>query len=260
MGGAPLSTARIFLRDGRGPLLAGVLMLPVLVLLLMLLLAPIPRRELAEVVGLRLAGAETTAVVTGRTADLVRGHSGLDGVYTVQFRFDLPGGGTVETSERFVSPGFWRAAEVGARMPVRYVRPWPALAEVEPGATWAYLRPFLILVACLAVPGVLVGWGFWARARGMRAMRLTGAKRSAVVTMHNQQPAGLRNWRGHLVFFYKASWSDEAGGFGATLPHWQQDLPAVGAHITVYADPEGRRPAVWEGDVCAVSGHRDQSV
>jgi hypothetical protein len=51
---------------------------------------------------------------------------------------------------------------------------------------------------------------------------------------------GRRQWQ--------ATWVDDAGVTGKSRPQPQYRLPAPQAAITVYADPDGTLPPVWEGD------------
>ena len=43
-------------------------------------------------------------------------------------------------------------------------------------------------------------------------------------------------------------WKDDAGAPGQSFACWPVNLPAIGTRITVYADPDGNIPSVWEGD------------
>lgn len=47
-------------------------------------------------------------------------------------------------------------------------------------------------------------------------------------------------------------WQDDANRFGVSDPQFAwfhaREPPAIAATITIYADPTGRVPPVWEGD------------
>ena len=88
------------------------------------------------------------------------------------------------------------------------------------------------------------GLGWLARgALGRVTLRETGTARGAVVLAReetNVRVNGRLRWR--------IRWKDDAGALGSSRGQALDGLPAVGERITVYADPDHKRPSVWEGD------------
>lgn len=75
------------------------------------------------------------------------------------------------------------------------------------------------------------------------ALREAGTTRGAVVLAREQtnvRVTGQTQWR--------IRWRDDAGALGSSRGQALDGLPAVGERITVYADPDHKRPSVWEGD------------
>lgn len=102
----------------------------------------------------------------------------------------------------------------------------------------------------LGVTFSAVGGGFvyFALRNAGRAIgvRDDGEKRSAKVSAH-----GRTSYRVNEVTQLRLEWRDESGETGHSLHHAPDTLTPypVGSDITIYADPEGRLPSVWEGDV-----------
>ncbi len=79
-----------------------------------------------------------------------------------------------------------------------------------------------------------------------------------------RRQVGLRDWgvmRGAVVLAQVPSnvtvndqplwcirWKDDSGVIGQSRGRSQDDLPDAGERITIYADPDGKLPPVWEGD------------
>ena len=95
---------------------------------------------------------------------------------------------------------------------------------------------------------VVIGGGGlgWLVRRALRggAVRDTGTARGAVVLTREET-----NVRVNDRVQWRIRWKDDTGALGHSLRQPPEGLPEVGARITVYADPSGRLPAVWEGDV-----------
>ena len=96
--------------------------------------------------------------------------------------------------------------------------------------------------AFLAIGGGGLAWVVRAALRRIR-VRDGGTARGAVVQAREETNVRVNNrpmWR--------IRWTDDTGALGQSRGRPEGDLPQVGARITVYADPEGRLPSVWEGD------------
>ena len=81
-----------------------------------------------------------------------------------------------------------------------------------------------------------------------RAVRTrdTGEKRSAVI-----QGTQVSNFTINDVQLVRLTWLDEKGCAGKSKLHNPEELTLfpTGRKITIYADPAGRNPSVWEGNV-----------
>ena len=94
----------------------------------------------------------------------------------------------------------------------------------------------------VVIGGGGLGW-LLRGALGRVALRESGTARGAVVLAReetNVRVNGRAQWR--------IRWKDDAGALGSSRAQAVDGLPGVGARITVYADPDHKRPAVWEGD------------
>ncbi len=85
----------------------------------------------------------------------------------------------------------------------------------------------------------------WLVRRALAATRLrdNGTARGAVVVAQEETNVRVNNrqqWR--------IRWKDDTGVLGASRGQAREKLPQVGDRITVYADPDGKLPPVWEGD------------
>ncbi len=160
--------------------------------------------------------------------------------YNVDFGFDP---GTWRQTEISVTQGFFEALKEGGPIPVRYVRDDPTIIEVESG--WTFFEGILFLYVALTF---LIGGGFglgWRRrlAHRLVTLRETGERRQAMVTAQERT-----NFRVTGTPLYRLRWRDEAGVTGQSQAWPQARLPALGSAVTIYADPAGNLPPVWEGD------------
>lgn len=188
----------------------------------------------------------TTGVLLRKDAVSGTGRGGE--VYRLTYRLTAPEDeGFVSTLE--VYRGVYDAAHVGDLIPLR-VAPgarWKVVQDSR--ATWELVPVFLFDGGILALFGTALGIRALCTARRMAWLRDSGQRRSARV-IAVERVRWLRryaNWR--------ATWQDEAGQPGRTKLHGQDRrggpgpaLPPVGVTITIYADPDGKLPSVWEGD------------
>ena len=80
-------------------------------------------------------------------------------------------------------------------------------------------------------------------ARGRVWLREAGTERGAVVLAREET-----NVRVNDRMQWRIRWRDDAGALGHSRGQALEGLPEVGARIVVYADPDRKRAAVWEGD------------
>lgn len=166
--------------------------------------------------------------------------------YHMEFSFTADG--RTYQMEDTVGRGLYSRMNVGDKTDVHYWRPDPTVNEIEPGTT-----TMTIWVTKIASALTLAGGLFWiirSWTRASRAVRVRdrGARRRATVTHHINT-----NVRINKVPQYRLAWRDEDGATGKSwyvsrsrLDDWPE-----GAELTVYADPTGKFPSVWERDVGA---------
>ncbi len=196
--------------------------------------------------GIRLqaSGVEVTGQITSRAQGTRScGRNNLDSCaeFDVGFGFDAAGVRQVGTAS--VTAAVYGGLREGGTIGVRYVSGDPATYEVDFGTTLIGAVGLWVVALLFLVPGAM---GLAARMRmaaRLTRLRDTGALRGAVVTAVERS-----NTRVNGIQLWVMRWRDEAGAAGQCRMQRQVYLPEVGAAITVYADPEGRLPAVWEGD------------
>lgn len=139
----------------------------------------------------------------------------------------------------------------GLPVMVRYLPSDPGDSVTSLQAGWVDASGGLRVVGLVfgGLGGVFVPLGFgglaWLVRGALRrtALRDTGTARGAVVLAReptNVTVNGRSQWR--------IRWTDDAGALGQSRGQSPDSLPQTGDRITVYADPTGRLPAVWEGD------------
>ena len=171
------------------------------------------------------------------------GKDNMDTCTQSHVRYTYDAGGPLREATTTVGSGFYATLQTNGPIPVTYLRSDPAVNEVESG--WTLFGGVLLLLFALAFAGA-GGGAMWIRIRQVllaEGQRDTGVSRQATVT--DLQPTrfavnGKNLWR--------ITWRDETGAAGQSRAQAVGELPEIGAAVTVYADPAGKRPAVWEGD------------
>lgn len=139
----------------------------------------------------------------------------------------------------------------GARIKLRYLPSDPNNSVTSFGAevvdASGGLRVMALIFGGLGVVFLAIGVGglVWLIRRAMTAERLrdSGTARGAVVLAQEETNVRVNGQAQRRI-----RWKDDSGALGASRRQPGENLPAVGDRITVYADPDGHRPAVWEGD------------
>jgi len=190
-------------------------------------------------------GAEAQATITGKRIDVSYDSDGdKDTDYMLEFRFRAERRDLADEEE--VSRSFYHANHIGDRLPVRYWRPDPSVFELEPGSTASTIL-WTKIVAIVA----LVIAGYWAERCWRKASRMIrlgshGARRRATVLRVERTNVRVNNRPRYRLF-----WEDDEGFRGRSLmgPFERFDDWPEGGEITIYADPAGRLPQVWEEDL-----------
>jgi len=161
--------------------------------------------------------------------------------YNVGYAFEADG--VMRNAKASVAESFYSQLNEGAVLPVRYAAEDPAVSEIEIGTTMIAAVVLGLLALVFAGLGG-IGLAFRMRKAGrIVRVRDDGTMRTALVT--GQERTNVRiNDRQQFVLV----WKDSAGAEGRSRYRRQEDLPPVGEAITVYADPDGLLPPVWEGD------------
>lgn len=161
--------------------------------------------------------------------------------YAVRYRF-FHDAQLVE-GEDSVSQGLFQRLTLHQEIPVHYVAGNPSQNELEPGGKLNNgAMSELFGLALLLGSGIAVLRNF-KLAQQMVHLRSFGAARQAKVVALTQTDTKING-----IALWRMEWRDEAETFGESRARWKSSLPELGAQITVYADPEGRLPAIWERD------------
>ena len=139
----------------------------------------------------------------------------------------------------------------GARVMVRYLPRDPSnnVTSFDAGSVDASGGMAVLALVFGGLGGVfaLLGGGglVWLlrSARQRNRVRDSGTARGAVVLVREETNVTVNNRRQ-----WRIRWKDDSGALGQSRAQAADGLPQAGARITVYADPEGRLPPVWEGD------------
>lgn len=190
-------------------------------------------------------GAVASASITDKRIEI---STDSDGDKTTTYYLDFTFAherNTVRDSES-VSRSFYNSLDIGDTAPVRYWQPDPQVNELEPGSTTQTIWVTKIISAIALAGAVLWGERCWRKARRAIRVRDRGVRRRAEITAHlstgvrvNKQPQ------------YRLGWRDSEGREGRSFMMGRAKLAdfPVGMALDVYADPAGRLPSVWEGDV-----------
>lgn len=190
-------------------------------------------------------GAIATATVLDKRIEERRDDDGdIKRSYWMDVRFPA-GDGTVTESSR-VSRGFYGETAIGDAIPVTYWRPDPTVFELEPGSTRSKILIPKIISALALAGSLFWGWHTAQKAQGAAYLYARGERRRAQVIEHAET-----NYKVNKRPRYRLVWRDETGLVGRSWPMGETALAnhPKGADLTIYADPAGKLPSVWEGDV-----------
>jgi hypothetical protein len=190
--------------------------------------------------GVDVLGQVSDMQITTRSC----GKDNMDSCTDYDIAFDFPVAGVLTHGTAKVSEGNYRALTLKGPIKLRYLPYDPAVNEVaaEAGLIGSVALA-LIALAFLAL-GV---WGLGARLRAARRMiwlREDGLVQRVRVGALVDAKTEINN-----VAMWRITWSDGAGLASRSRLYRQADLPPLGSEITIYADPAGKAPSVWEGDV-----------
>jgi len=157
----------------------------------------------------------------------------------VRYHFNTPDGAV--RGEARIGPRDGASLRHGGPILLRSLPGDPAQQEVEYGSTLRHGVFGLAISALFALIGSCFGSYVW-WANHMIWLRKTGEVRRATVSSAGPE-------RDPLLKTWFIRWGDDAGGEGKSQWYWSPDAqPRAAEPITVFADPAGKRPAVWEGD------------
>lgn len=137
-----------------------------------------------------------------------------------------------------VSESQWVAYQPGRPIAVWYLPEDPDLHTLSPRSIWWGAIGYTLGGVTLLSVGAFGTLAVLAQMQQNATLRETGERGSAKVTRISG--GGRTGWR--------AEWRDETGRTGTIQRVWRMNLPDEGATITLYADPTGRLPPVWDGD------------
>lgn len=183
-------------------------------------------------------GIDTVGQVTNKSFSL----HGTPSRKTYQLSYSFPTPADPYThGMQSVSLAFYDAQSEGAEIVVRYIPSDTTISAVEPESIVKLFWVTLAASVGLVLGGIGGGAHAMSRARTCVALRDAGEVRTATVTSHKTE--GKKRNKGHML------WSDATGMDGRTQTRLLSELLPVGTAITIFADPEGRKKPVWEGDV-----------
>jgi hypothetical protein len=169
--------------------------------------------------------------------------------FKIEYRFQANRTYTdwAETSE-----SNWIRYKPGTPITVWYLPDQPDTHDLARG-TRLWLGLFGLLGACLFVcVGAMGSLAAIVRVGQTAFLRSVGLRQTATVIR-------IKRGRGdYMTQSWTLIWKDETGRFGVSnqqmvLFH-SREPPPIGSTITIYADPTGKLPPVWEGDVGARDG------
>jgi Protein of unknown function (DUF3592) len=149
--------------------------------------------------------------------------------------------------------GTYSELENGAAIMVRYLPADPDTSDTTFDRGWVdggglggmiFVAIFgLGLFGGLGVIGAVALVSEFRSARRAIWLRQHGVQRGAVVARIAQSATDDEG-----VPSLTLHWNDDTGTSGHSRSRKRTDLPQAGERITIYADPDGKLPPVWEGD------------
>ncbi len=190
-------------------------------------------------------GVLTTAMITGRDIEVRRDSDG-DRKTTYYVSFSYPVAGANRSARDAVSRAYYDQAIAGETRQMRYWRKDPSVLELEIGSTAKTHRILQIFAALLLAGSGALLLTEWRLANRAVRLRDRGIARTAEVTQHVETKITLNKRK-----MYRLGWTDNTGARGRSFVMTSAKVDAfpIGHPITIYADPKGRLPSVWEGDV-----------
>lgn len=160
--------------------------------------------------------------------------------YLMKYRFVTPEGVEI-AGQASVGQRFHARQQVEGPITLRYLPGQPDAPEVVQGSTARGMWIALGIGAALWLIALPLSLRHLGGIRGRLALRERGRMRQ--VRVAGLQPTGVKV---NNLPLYRLVWNDPRGTSDARR---QNRLPQVGQDITVFEDPDGKLPSVWEGDV-----------
>ena len=179
---------------------------------------------------------------TGQVTRLWMQGSGKSLEMFVAYEFNADG--RFFSGENSVTLTLFRTLSEGDFIALRYGKNDPQLSAITIFGEHRGLRAFgfcmlflVVLVLLLAALSSQIEASY-----RMTYLLKVGARRSAVVINYANAPGVSDGSLSSIL------WQDETGAAGQSRMMTATRLPNLGATITVYADPEEKLPAVWDGE------------
>lgn len=189
--------------------------------------------------GVEVKGQVRDMQITTRSC----GKNQMDTCTDYNLAFDFEASGVMTHGTAKVGQSTYNGLTLMAPIRVRYLPDDPALTEVEEGTTLVSGVALVALVLAFLGLGL---WGLLSRLRNARRMiwlRDEGGMQRARVLAQIDTKTRING-----VAMWRITWADASGVASRSRLTRLADLPEVGAEITIYTDPAGRLPSVWEGD------------
>lgn len=216
---------------------AGLFGVAVLAVTVFLIATPVIH-DLRSGWALRFNGVDTTGQVTRLW------HHGSGKTLEMFVAYEFSVDGLRFSGENAVDETLFRSLSKGDSIALRYGADDPQLSAITVFGEHPGLRAIGFCVLFLMVLVFLLA-AFSSKIEAsyrMTYLRKVGVRCSAVVIRFANAPGFADGSLSSIL------WRDETGAVGQSRMMTATRLPDLGATITVYADPERKLPAIWDGE------------
>ena len=194
---------------------------------------------------LETAGAEAAATIINKDVRVTTDSDG-DRQTSYYLIYEWQHERRTYTDEDSVGRAFYNSLQIGDWTTLRYWLEDPMVNEIKPGSSGTNALITKIIAVVLWVLGGYWAERCWRKASRAVKVRDRGERRAAEVTEHYRTSVRVNNRP-----MYRLKWRDGAGREGQSMWHRSSTLDdyPVGSEVTIYADPRGKWPSMWEADV-----------